>query len=68
MQSARSTIADEATLGQKASIRSESCESKSLFFSSYFQGTLVVTLIMTACFLGRSIMYIVQVHHGFCKH
>ena len=45
VQSARSTIADEATLGQRSSIRT----------------TLVVTVIMTACFLGRSILYIVQV-------
>lgn len=45
LQSARSTIADDATLGQKRSI----------------QTTLLVTLVMTACFLGRSVLYVVQV-------
>lgn len=45
VQRARSTIADEATLGQKASLRT----------------TLVVTLVMTLSFLGRSALYIVQI-------
>jgi hypothetical protein len=45
VQRARSTMADEATLGQKNSLRT----------------TLIVTFVMTGSFLGRSALYIAQV-------
>merc|ERR1711916_28372 len=45
IQSTISSMADPATLGQQSSVRK----------------TLIVTIIMTACFLSRSVLYVVDV-------